>query len=184
MQKIFVEIGVADFNTLIPLLKNGWKGVFVEPVPRYAEKLREEIKGLDAVVMEAAISDHDGETPFLVSKPLGTWVDGISHVDSPNHIGTALLKLPGNEQFIESQNLVSCMTLDSLLDVLSIDHVDFMKIDAEGHEMNILKDYSWRVKPTSMKIEHKHVDDIWVKQLLIKQGYFVQVEAEDIYAWC
>lgn len=183
MQKIFVEIGVADFNTLVPLLHNGWRGVFVEPVPRYANKLRNEVRDLDAVVIEAAISDHNGHTPFLVAKPCGTWVDGISHVASATHMGTSLLKLPGNEQFVESTIEVPCMTLDSLLDSLAIDHVDFMKIDVEGHEMNILKEYSWRVKPTSMKIEHKHIDDAWMKHLLLKQGYYVQVETDDIYAW-
>ena len=39
-QKIFVEIGVCDFDTLEPLIDNGWKGYFVEPVKEYADKLK------------------------------------------------------------------------------------------------------------------------------------------------
>ena len=41
MTKTFVEIGVSDFNTLEQLIYNGWEGYFVEPVERYASKLRE-----------------------------------------------------------------------------------------------------------------------------------------------
>lgn len=183
MQKIFVEIGVADFDTLMPLLKNGWKGVFVEPVPRYAEKLRDQIEGLDAVVVEAAISDYDGEADFLVSKALGNWVDGISHIDSPLHEGTALLHMPSNKQFIESRISVPCMTLDSLLESQGIDHVDLMKIDIEGHEMNVIRNYSWRIKPACIKIEHAHVNDVMLKVMLERQGYLTQLETHDIYAW-
>ena len=38
MKKVFVEIGVCDFDTLEPLLKNGWEGYFVEPIKKYADK--------------------------------------------------------------------------------------------------------------------------------------------------
>ena len=40
-QKIFVEIGVCDFDTLEPLIDNGWLGYFVEPVSKYARKLNQ-----------------------------------------------------------------------------------------------------------------------------------------------
>ena len=49
-QKIFVEIGVCDFDTLEPLIHKGWLGYFVEPVNEYASKLN------DYDVTECAIS--------------------------------------------------------------------------------------------------------------------------------
>ena len=183
MRKLFVEIGVADFNTCLPLLENGWRGFFVEPVPRYAQWLREQTADKDATVIEAAISDHDGMTPFLIAKEAGLWIDGASHVDSDEHIGTKVLHLPRNDNFIESRVDVHCMTLDTLLMRFGITHVDLMKIDTEGHEMNILMDYSWKVKPTSLKIEHCHVDDEKLIEILESQGYFCQREEWDIYAW-
>ena len=54
-QKIFVEIGVCDFDTLEPLIDNGWLGYFVEPVSKYARKLNQ------YDVTECAISSYDGE---------------------------------------------------------------------------------------------------------------------------
>ena len=57
-QKIFVEIGVCDFDTLEPLIDNGWLGYFVEPVNKYASKLS------DYDVTECAISYYDGVADF------------------------------------------------------------------------------------------------------------------------
>ena len=39
-EKVFVEIGVCDFDTLEPLLDNGWEGYFVEPIKQYADKIK------------------------------------------------------------------------------------------------------------------------------------------------
>ena len=60
-------------------------------------------------------------------------------------------------------------------------HVDFLKIDAEGHELNILMGYSFILKPRFIKIEHKHVDDILLCSKLKENGYLVWTEKDDIY---
>ena len=39
MSKFFIEIGTSDFDTLIPLAKGGWKGIFVEPVEYLLDNL-------------------------------------------------------------------------------------------------------------------------------------------------
>lgn len=182
--KVFVEIGCADFATCEPLLENGWRGVFVEPVPKYAKYLREKTAGKDAVVVEAAVSDFDGEAPFLVSTALDNWVRGISHLDTPTHKGNKLLLLEANKSFLAERITVQCMTLDTLLREQGIAHVDFMKIDAEGHEINILSDYSWRVCPSFMRIEHKHIDDVLLTNILQAHGYMTWTEQDDLYAVC
>ena len=42
--KFFIEIGSADFDTLIPLAEKGWSGVFIEPVETLAQNLIQKIK--------------------------------------------------------------------------------------------------------------------------------------------
>ena len=42
-------------------------------------------------------------------------------------------------------------------------------------------DYSFRIKPRFVKIEHKHVDDILLAKKLEENGYLVWVENDDIY---
>ena len=72
-EKVFVEIGVCDFDTLEPLLKNGWKGYFVEPIPQYADELSH------LNVSECAISSYNGTMEMYMSKGLNEWSKGISH---------------------------------------------------------------------------------------------------------
>ena len=90
-QKIFVEIGVCDFDTLEPLIDNGWKGYFVEPVSKFARKYNEHD------VTECAISSYDGMIDFYVSRSDGEeWVKGVSHAVIQK--GTKLLELENNTQ--------------------------------------------------------------------------------------
>ena len=187
--KTFLEIGCADFDTLIPLAKKGgWCGYCVEPIPRHADYLRDKTKALPVGVRQLAISDHDGSATMKVgTTPTGQedrWADGASHICDASHEGARLLELPGNVNLgLVAGNLkVPCLTLDTFLDSENIDHLDLMKVDVEGHEMNILRSYSWRVKPSIIKIEHKHLSGDTLDRLLIGQGYTLFVERDDIYA--
>ena len=57
-----------------------------------------------------------------------------------------------------------------------------MKVDVEGHENDIFESYQWTVKPTFMKIEHAHIDDLLLRDILEKQGYMCYTEQNDMYA--
>lgn len=178
----FVEIGAADFDHLGSLARNGWSGIIAEPVPQHAKSLRATLMGFQVKVVEAAISDLNGELEMAVSEGDG-WVRGISHVVSPNHAGTRLSDFPDNTHLFPDRITVKAMTLDTLLRE-TYGAIDFMKIDAEGHELNILRNYSWRIKPKALKVEHKHVDDAELKAILEAQGYIVWREVDDLYAVC
>jgi len=179
--KTFLEIGTADFDTLIPLAeKGGWNGYCVEPIPHHCETLREMSKNLPVAIVEAAISDYDGNINMLVGGGLD-WAEGISHVSNSNHRGARLLDLPDNASLRKGEISVKCMTLDTLIDLYGIDEIDFCKIDVEGHELNVLENYSWKVKPKFMKIEHSHCPGNSLDKLLTPLGYTIFVERTDIY---
>ena len=174
-QKIFVEIGVCDFDTLEPLIDNGWKGYFVEPVKEYADKL----KAYD--VTQCAISSYDGMIDFYVSRSDGEeWVKGVSHAVIQK--GTKLLELTNNRKLISRKMTVPCYTLQSFCKMKDIQYIDYLKVDTEGHETDIFESYDWSVKPTFIKLEHWHIDDKRMKRLLEKEGYIVYTEGRDIYA--
>ena len=183
--KTFLEIGVADFDTLIPLAaKGGWTGYCVEPIPRHVKTLREHAGALPVAVCECAISDRTGTIKMVVGdgeKHGEKWADGVSHVIDDNHTGPRLLDNPVNSHLRDGEIEVSCFTLDDFLDKHGIDEVDFCKIDVEGHEPNVFRNYSWRVKPKVIKCEHKHLPGNLLEQILVPQGYTIFVELEDIY---
>ena len=57
-----------------------------------------------------------------------------------------------------------------------------MKIDVEGHELEVLTSYSWIVKPKVMKVEHKHISGGTLDKMLRRQGYSLFTEQDDVYA--
>ena len=193
-KKVFIEIGSCDFDTNLDLISNGgWIGVMCEPAPKYRNNLITLAKDIpnrkDLTIEPVAISDYNGKISFAVAKDTsegsrgnGFWRRGISSVVATNHKGERVFDIGSNQQFIEETLDVDCMTLDSLIAKHGFAHVNYLKIDTEGHEMNILECYSWDIKPDFIKIEHSHIDDVYAKNFLESHGYLVYVESEDMYA--
>ena len=191
-RKVFVEVGSCDFDTNLPLLDNGWCGIFVEPSPKYNKqlsKLLNQNPNRHRARMEcSAISDYDGTIEFTQAKDMSTgerisdWRRGISSITADNHKGERMFDIEDNAKWIDEVLEVPCMTLDSLIDKYKLPHINYLKIDTEGHETNILESYSFKIKPAFIKLEHAHIDDIYVSELLRSQGYLVYVESVDMYA--
>ena len=176
--KTFVEIGVCDFNTLEPLLDNGWEGYFVEPIERYAKKLN------GKNITQAAISSYDGELKMYQTKEQTdserSWENGVSHAVEQQ--GEKILEYDEYSDLVESIVTVPCYTLQTYLKNNNITSIDYLKLDVEGHETDIIQAYDWSVLPTYIKMEHMHIDDINMKNILEEQGYIVSVERQELYA--
>ena len=189
--KTFIEIGTCDFDTNIPLIESGeWTGIMCEPAPTYFKNLEDlckDIKHRENLFLEnLAISDYNGRLDFAVARNdhsiENSWQRGISSVVSDHHIGERLFDYDVNKNLIAETIEVPCLTLDDLIHKHRVTSIDYLKIDAEGHEMNIINAYSWGIKPTIIKLEHIHIDDIYMANLLQEQGYIVYTEQRDIYA--
>lgn len=123
--------------------EKGWRGVHVEPVPAFAQMLREDRP--DETVLEVAISDQSGtvELNIIPGTGLSTTVSDVS----TNH-----RKLKG---LISHIRRVPCLTLnEAVQDIAGGQEVHWLKIDVEGAEHAVLK--GWRPKtlrPWIMVIE-------------------------------
>ena len=106
----------------------GWQGVHVEPVPHYANLLREARPG-DRVI-EAAVSSRVGHTTIMVFPDTGlsTTVPDIAagHVDAGMSAPEAGLPVP-------------TVTLASIAEELGECEVHWLKIDVEGLEKEVLQ---------------------------------------------
>lgn len=194
MIKTFIEIGSCDFDTNIDLISSGeWLGVMVEPTKKYFSNLEKLVADNpyrhNLTLENIAISDYNGTISFAEAKDtstgprgLGAWRRGISSVVADSHKGERLFDLADNQKFVEEFFDVPCMTLDSLIAKHKFEHINYLKIDVEGHEMNILDAYSWDIKPDFIKMEHSHIDDVYAANLLKDKGYVVYIEHSDLYA--
>ena len=191
MNKVFVELGACYFDNLDKLLLDGWTGYFIEPVPHNMAKLIKKVQGRigDAKVKanfeSAVISNYDGigEISFVSNDNLQPWVDGIAHVSSKPHVA---LKEHDEREFLK-ENLVKLktrfMTFDSFINKYNIKNIDVLKVDVEGHELDILNSYSWKIKPKHIKIEHAITGKAPLLDILKNHGYNSYYDDEDIFAF-
>ena len=184
MAPFFIEVGVCDFDTCDPLIKNGWNGLMIEPVSYYFDKLKKH----DHIFYEnVAISDTSGhqDIHFIDPQKIGNdpekeWLKGVSSLE-----GGGCFRYNQNVSLFQDckKQTVNVCTLDDLCKKYNIQSVDFLKIDTEGHDFQVLKSIDLeRVYVKMIKIEHKHVTSTKIEKYLRAKKYIVYVEKEDIYA--
>jgi len=185
--KTYVEIGACDFDNLDCYLQDSDSRVFfVEPVPCYMKSLISKIgKRRNAIFESSAISSFNGKTNITFIEPDSTnqeWVRGISNLDfSSSKLIDRNIQQGYN---IGKPHTISikCITLDYFLYRHGIRDVEYLKMDVEGHELEILNAYNWRIKPRKLKIEHKFVNLETLTSLLVNQGYSTFTVGDDVYA--
>ena len=192
--KQYIEIGSNNFDTCIPLAENGWMGVMIEPVPEIYAEIERKTSGLRILPLNIAISDYDGEiefaVPHLIPDPVeeSGWIRGIGHVIHKNNKSMnnrGLLESPEGKANLSHTIKITCKKLDTLIEELNIEQIDYLKIDVEGHELNIIESYSWGIRPTFIKLETVHLDaanKTTLIEILKKQNYIIHETQEDLFA--
>jgi FkbM family methyltransferase len=155
----FVEVGAADpqFGSQTwHLEQQGWSGILVEPRPDMAEKLRQ---GRRARVYQTACSSPENAGRTMELKLRG----GYSTLEDK-------LIIAGTQA--QDTLAVPVTTLDAILrDADAPRPIDFVSIDVEGHEIDVLDGFDldyWR--PRLILIED-HVLDLKLHHTLQARGY-------------
>ncbi len=163
----YIDIGAQDpVNDSVSLAfhNNGWKGIHVEPVATYAQKLVTARPG-DAVV-QAIIGTSLQKVEFFEIE--GT---GLSSVHP--EIATSRAA----EGFVVKKIEVNCLPLSEILDMYPTGDVHWLKIDVEGQEADVLQ--SWglsKVRPWIVVIERvfpgtKIIPEDNIEKLITDIGY-------------
>ena len=155
----YVDVGAADpqFGSQTWRFEQaGWNGVLIEPRPDVAEKLRQ---ARHAAVFEVACTSPDNAGR---SMPLNLR-DGYSSLNAT--LAIAGLKPRGTIA-------VKTRTLDDILNEAGAPTpIDFVSIDVEGHEPEVLAGFDLaRWRPRLILIED-HVLDLALHRLLEARGY-------------
>jgi FkbM family methyltransferase len=134
--------GVTGSNTYhFELL--GWRCLLVEPVPGLAEAARRRRR---ALVFECAASSAEGRATLYVAEgaeSLSTLDPGPEHEAAARAAGARRAPL-----------VVATRRLDGLLDEAGAGPIDFVSIDVEGHELEVLRGLSLeRFRPRVVVLE-------------------------------
>jgi FkbM family methyltransferase len=155
----YVEVGANDprkRSQTWHLEQRGWTGVLIEPQPDLAATLRAERKGKVFAVACSSPVKAGQELPLHVAGPLSS-LDRCGM--APGAIPEKIIRVP-------------VRTLDSILEEAgSPAGFDFLSIDVEGHEIEVLQGFDiarWR--PRLIMIED-HVADLSKHRYLSSSGY-------------
>ena len=170
--KTFVEIGSCDFDTLSYLSDYGWNGVIVEPHPTYFKNIpfKENIHYINA-----AVDWEDSTRKMWVAPELITIRDS-------DFKGMSTFLEEGNPALTEIIE-VPTIRFNTLFEMTNVSKIDYLKIDTEGYDYEILKMFPWDVvKPSFIKFESEHIDVDMAVELLQSHGYHCEVDTRNTYA--
>ena len=125
--------------------RRGWRGINVEPDPSMHTRL-EAVRPRD-INLQGAVSQHSGEATFY---------------RCPRHLPLSTMNPKVASELKESgvpiqQESIEVTTLSHIFSEHAPEQVDFLKVDVEGHEHEVLLGNDWeRFRPIIVVVEATH----------------------------
>ena len=128
---VFVDIGanVPESAVSLPFLKAGWTGVAVDPIPENAESLRKAGYDVWCGAVTSRLNAAEGVATFFVAGGNSGRKSSLDH-----------RKI---DPFLEQEAIqVPLITLAELFDQFELTSIDFLSVDVEGCEQDVLSTIS------------------------------------------
>lgn len=163
MRYHFVEIGTCDYDTLLERCAEDERGIAVEPIKQYLDRLPDRP---NVTKIHAAISAQDGLVdlywvrPEQQERPGFSCTKGWGSVVEPHPAHRAQADVLIREGIL-TREPVQAITWLTLVELCGITAVDFVKVDAEGHDaviINSILDAPLPWVPRRIQFETTHVD--------------------------
>lgn len=154
---VFVDVGAHDgiklSNTFFFEKTLGWSGVCIEPIPEVYNQLKE---NRNCLCINGCIFRDNEEVLFLRISGWAEMLSGILENYDPKHIKRIQNEVHQNGGSLEVIKVRS-YDLTRLLLENHIEHVDYLSIDTEGGELDILRsiDFS-RIDIDVIEVENNY----------------------------
>ena len=176
----FIEIGASDglelSNTYLLETKYKWKGICCEPIPKKFEKL---VKNRpNSICYKEAVYNQSG---LILAFDIYNSYDLLSGIS--DHIDAHKLTVDNNKKTFHVETI-------SLLDVLEKSNapsfIEYMSLDTEGSEFEILKNFDFEKYTFGLiDVEHNFMEPrrTEIRNLLLSKGYIYKGENnwDDMY---
>jgi len=170
---VFLDIGANDgvsfSNTLHLERALGWTGIAVEPHPDVFKKLQ---ANRQCHLFNGCIGDQNGKLSFQAISGSADELSTLSTVvNAGDEHHTALLdrmmaQYGGQKKIVE----VECLTPASLLERFGIGPIDYLSLDTEGFEMQILTAFDFDRFPVNV-VDVENRKGTAVFNLMRSRGY-------------
>lgn len=143
----FIEVGAnhpTNGSLTWPMEQKGWSGIVVEPQEKHFRLFQQSRPKSHAFRAACGAPENTGK--------------GTLHIPKGGMDGFATLSQNADDHGVEYDSVehVDVVTLDSLIDQVRPARIDFVSIDTEGTELEVLKGFSLRRhKPALILIEDK-----------------------------
>lgn len=182
---VCVEVGAnngVDDSTSLFFEKIGWKCILIEPNPVLCQMIH---AARNASLYECAVSDRHGVATLYIAEG-NERAHGVSMICEVNAEEEARNKIK-SYGFTCRPVQVDTRTLDEILVEQNLSYgIDFVSIDVEGHELEVLRGFSIeRWTPIVIIVEdNSNFEDPSIVNYLKKFGYvrFLRTGVNDWYA--
>lgn len=200
-----VQVGANDGFNKDPIhrfiKRDKWQGVLLEPQPKVYEefltRLHRHTKGIHPV--NAALDYSNGSRPlYKIAQSESRWATGLSTFNrealekniEAGHIAVKLRqegKTPPDrtEDYI-TEVQVPCITPETLLSRYAIKQLDWLQIDTEGFDYEIIKMFNIpETRPRVIVFENHHLSEKDKQEcaaFLLQEGYSLRVYGGDTVA--
>jgi len=193
--KTIIQIGSHIGNTINdPIYKDIDQTttlILVEPVPYIFKQLKENYKKKNIkniYFINKAVSNFIGHIELTTPSEkndftkLPFWASQLSSTRN-DHISS----INPNVKIITEKIIVETTTLDQIIKDYNLKEIELLHTDTEGHDYEILMNYSFIVKPKKILFEHCHMDGFYkigeryesLKNKLTLFGYKFKFNNED-----
>ncbi len=168
---VFVEVGANEpklFSQTWHLEARGWRGLLVEPIGDLCERLRRERP--QSTVVQAACGRPGGpaEVDLQVTKnPAHSTI--LGHLEDPT------------DEVVRTEG-VRLATLDGLIEESGLDRVDFVSIDVEGAQLEVLRGFDLRRHRPRLLVIEDHLRNLSLHRFLTGSGYAL-VKRTGVNSW-
>jgi len=169
----FVDVGAADgetnSNTLFFEEYRDWHGLLIEPHPAAAEACHAR---RSSPVAECAILSRSDNYLTEFRAITGEYSQMSYAIDRADRMNIdRIAKYAEKSPLKESIIMVQVCPLQALLDKFSIHHIDYLSIDTEGADLDVLQTIDWTRTTATVISTEKQANPIPIDSFLTSIGY-------------
>jgi len=169
----YVDVGAnhPEHDSVTKLFyEKGWSGINIEPNGRLFHLLQSERP--NDINLQLGVSNHDDELDFREYVGVGDGLSTFSADMKQSYAKTQSTMSPFTKDFHDYK--VQVTTLAKIFAKQQVQVVDFLKVDVEGYEYEVLEGNDWqKYRPEIICIEANHINKDW--HPLLKNAKYQQV---------